>query len=55
MALFIVSNISRAPIVAVTREVMPFVMGFLVVLLLITLVPSLVLWLPDLVYGPAKP
>ena len=55
MALFIVSNISRAPIVAVTREVMPFVMGFLVVLLLITYVPSLVLWLPDLVYGPAKP
>jgi tripartite ATP-independent transporter DctM subunit len=55
MALFIVSNISGAPIADVVREVMPFVLGFLVVLALITVFPPLVLWLPDLVYGVATP
>lgn len=53
MALFIVSNISGAPVAAVARECVPFVVGFLVVLALITFVPPLVLWLPDLVYGKA--
>ena len=53
MALFIVSNISGAPIAAVARECIPFIIGFLVVLLLITFIPELVLWLPDLVYGKA--
>jgi len=55
MALFIVSNISGASIAAVVREVLPFVLGFLVVLALITVFPALVLWLPDLVYGVATP
>lgn len=55
MALFIVSNISGAPIAEVVREVMPFVLGFLVVLALITAFPVLVLWLPDIVYGAATP
>jgi tripartite ATP-independent transporter DctM subunit len=55
MALFIVSNISKAPISAVVREVWPFIIGFMLVLLLITLVPQLVLWVPDLAYGPATP
>lgn len=53
MALFIVSNISGAPIAAVARECFPFIVGFLVVLVLITFIPQLVLWLPDLVYGVA--
>ncbi|MEJ1159166.1 TRAP transporter large permease [Prosthecomicrobium sp. N25] len=55
MALFIVANISGASIAAVARECLPFIGGFLVVLALITFVPGLVLWLPDLVYGPATP
>jgi C4-dicarboxylate transporter DctM subunit len=53
MALFIVSNISGAPIAAVARECVPFIVGFLIVLALITFVPELVLWLPDLAYGVA--
>ena len=53
MALFIVSNISGAPIAAVARECVPFIIGFLLVLGLITFMPQLVLWLPDLVYGVA--
>jgi tripartite ATP-independent transporter DctM subunit len=55
MALFIVSNIANAPISAVVREVWPFIIGFMLVLLLITLVPQLVLWVPDLAYGPTTP
>lgn len=53
MALFIVSNVSGAPVAVVARECVPFIVGFLVVLALITFVPQLVLWLPDLVYGKA--
>lgn len=55
MALFIVSSISGASIMSVARECLPFIGGFIVVLLLITFIPELVLWLPDLVYGKAKP
>lgn len=54
MALFIVANIAKSPIATVARETLPYILAFLVVLLLITFVPQLVLWLPDLVYGPAK-
>lgn len=53
MALFVVSNISGAPVLAVARECLPFVLGFLVVLAIITFIPETVLWLPDLVYGKA--
>lgn len=53
MALFIVSNIAKAPVMQVALETVPYIVGFLLILLLITLVPQLVLWLPDLVYGPA--
>ncbi len=54
MALFIVSNIAKTPVMKVAVECVPYIIGFLVVLALITFVPQLVLWLPDLVYGPAK-
>ena len=53
MALFIVSNIAKAPVMQVALECVPYIIGFLVILLLITFIPQLVLWLPDLVYGPA--
>lgn len=54
MALFIVSNIAKAPVMQVALECVPYIIGFLIILLLITFIPQLVLWLPDLVYGPAK-
>lgn len=53
MALFIVSNLSGASIMSVAKECIPFIIGFIAVLLLITYIPGLVLWLPDLVYGKA--
>ena len=51
----IVANIAKTPVMQVALECVPYIIGFLVVLALITFVPQLVLWLPDLVYGPAKP
>jgi tripartite ATP-independent transporter DctM subunit len=54
LALFVVSNISKAPIAEVAREALPFTVGFLLVLMLLTLVPELSLWLPDLLYGTSR-
>jgi tripartite ATP-independent transporter DctM subunit len=54
MAMFIVANIAKVPVMKVAVECVPYLIGFLIVLMLITFIPQLVLWLPDLVYGPAK-
>jgi C4-dicarboxylate transporter, DctM subunit len=42
------TSISGQPLRAIAREVMPFLVVMLASLLLITLVPGLVLWLPRL-------
>src|SRR5471032_1770181 len=49
--LFVLSTISHAPIGEVVRGVLPFLLLLLMVLMIITYVPSLTLWLPHLVYG----
>jgi C4-dicarboxylate transporter, DctM subunit len=46
LLLFIVAKLSDAPLSAVVRDTMPFVVAMLGALLLITFVPELVLWLP---------
>ena len=46
MLLFIVSGISQAKMKDVIREMLPFIVLFIGVLLLITFVPETVLWLP---------
>jgi len=48
LLLFVVASISRAPLLSVIRDVIPFVAALLVGLVLITLVPDTVLWLPRL-------
>ena len=50
LLLFVMTNISGQPLRAIVREVMPFLAVMLAALLLITLVPGLVLWLPG-VFG----
>ena len=55
LALFIVADIAKTPIALVAREAIPYILAFLVILLVITFVPQLALWLPDLVYGVARP
>jgi tripartite ATP-independent transporter DctM subunit len=48
LLLFVVSNIARAPLWSVIRNVAPFLLTLLAVLALITTVPEVVLWLPRL-------
>ena len=49
--LFVLATISDAPIGEVIRGIFPFLVLLLIVLGIITYVPTLTLWLPNLVYG----
>ncbi len=48
LLLFIMTNISGAPLRAIVRDTLPFLFAMLAVLVLITFVPEVVLWLPRL-------
>ena len=49
--LFVLATISAAPIGEVIRGILPFLILLLIVLVIITYVPVLTLWLPNLVFG----
>jgi C4-dicarboxylate transporter, DctM subunit len=49
--LFVIANITRAPLSDVVRGTTPFILLMLLLLLAITYIPDLSLWLPWLVYG----
>jgi C4-dicarboxylate transporter DctM subunit len=48
LLLFIAARISGAPLAAIVRDTMPFVLAMIAVLALITFVPETVLWIPRL-------
>lgn len=50
--LYVLATISAAPITEVVRGIFPFLILLLTCLAIITYVPELSLWLPNLVYGP---
>ena len=52
--LYVLATISTAPITEVVRGIFPFLLLLLLCLGVITYVPGLSLWLPNLVYGPAR-
>src|SRR6201992_1339775 len=49
--LYVLSTISDAPIGEVIRGILPFLVLLIIVLMIITYVPSLTMWLPSVVYG----
>jgi len=49
MVMFVVVNIANITIGELTRELLPLLGALLIVLLLITYIPSLVLWIPNLI------
>jgi C4-dicarboxylate transporter DctM subunit len=49
--LYVLSTISAAPVGEVIRGILPFLLLLLFVLAIITYVPALTLWLPNLVFG----
>ena len=50
-ALFVVARVAKLPFEQVTRATAPFLIPLVVVLLLITVFPELVLWLPRVLFG----
>ena len=54
LLLFVMSGLTGTPIAAIFREIPPFIITMLVVLLAMTLLPDAVLWLPK-VAGMLKP
>lgn len=48
MLLFIVSGLSKTPLEGVIKEVLPMVFAMLIVLFLVTFIPDIVLFLPEL-------
>jgi tripartite ATP-independent transporter DctM subunit len=51
MVLYAVSTIASVPVVRLARELVPFMLVLGAVLLMITYIPGLVTWLPNLVLG----
>lgn len=52
IGLYIMVEVGKVPFEKVTMSVIPFLVPLIVVLILITYVPALTLWLPNLVLGP---
>ncbi len=52
IGLYIMVEVGKVPFERVAVAVLPFLIPLLVVLVMITYMPSLTLWLPDLVLGP---
>jgi TRAP-type C4-dicarboxylate transport system permease large subunit len=48
LLLFVTANLSRAPLTAIIRETIPFIVVLIGALAFITYVPDSVLWLPRL-------
>jgi TRAP-type C4-dicarboxylate transport system permease large subunit len=46
LLLFIMTNIAGVPLRDIVKDVMPFLFGMIVILVLVTFVPELALWLP---------
>jgi TRAP-type C4-dicarboxylate transport system permease large subunit len=52
IGLYIMVEVGKVPFERVSVAVLPFLVPLMLALLLITYVPELVIWLPDLVLGP---
>ncbi|MCV6574764.1 MAG: TRAP transporter large permease [Cohaesibacter sp.] len=51
MVLFVLARVSKVPFEQCVRATIPFLIPLLLVLLLLTFIPSLTLWLPELIYA----
>jgi tripartite ATP-independent transporter DctM subunit len=51
IVLFVVARVAKLPFEQVTRATAPFLIPLIIVLLLITVFPELVLWLPRIIFG----
>lgn len=51
ICLFVCANIGKTPLSSVIREIVPFLTGNIIVLFLVSYIPQLSLWLPNLLFG----
>jgi TRAP-type C4-dicarboxylate transport system permease large subunit len=54
MALYAVSSVSQVPLWPLARELWPYIVALLISLGIITFIPAVVLWVPDLLMGAAR-
>jgi len=54
MALYAVSSVSQVPLWPLARELWPYLVALLISLGIITFIPAVVLWVPDLLMGAAR-
>jgi C4-dicarboxylate transporter DctM subunit len=54
MVMFVMMSMAKCSMWEFTKEILPFFIALLAVLVLITYVPSVVLWLPDLLLGARR-
>ncbi len=51
MSLFVTSKVGAVPLESLCRGILPFIIPLVVVLALITYIPALVMWVPNLFFG----
>lgn len=49
--IFVLSSITKTPVAETVKGVLPFMAVLLILLMLVTYIPAISLWLPNLVYG----
>src|SRR3954463_9435230 len=49
LLLFVLANMTKQPLGAIVREAVPFIIAALLVLMLITVFPETILWLPRII------
>jgi tripartite ATP-independent transporter DctM subunit len=54
MCLYAVSSISKVPIWPLARELWPYIVALMVCLFLITYIPGIVVWIPNLIMGVSR-
>jgi C4-dicarboxylate transporter, DctM subunit len=54
MCLYAVSSVSKVPLWTLAQELWPYIIALAVCLALVTYIPGLVLWIPNLVMGAAR-
>jgi TRAP-type C4-dicarboxylate transport system permease large subunit len=52
MSLYAVSSISGVPLGRLSKELLPYLLGIFVIFLLVSFIPWISVWLPNLVMGP---
>ena len=51
VVLYVVSNVAKVPAQRVIKATVPFLLPLFVVLMIVTFVPAVTNWLPNLIYG----